>query len=99
MDGVQHPGSEPGWPLLIRSRIRRIHVVRFHGVFDVDGVCDASKRGSESIDVALNAFLVAWRRMGHTQAFEHHRTRALDAAPSEAVRELLQRRLRPEIRM
>lgn len=33
------------------------------------------------------------RRAGHAEAFERHRERALEAAPSEAVRELLRRRL------
>jgi RNA polymerase sigma factor (sigma-70 family) len=33
------------------------------------------------------------RRVGHIEAFERHRARALAAAPTDAVRELLQRRL------
>jgi RNA polymerase sigma factor (sigma-70 family) len=32
------------------------------------------------------------RRVGHTEAFERHRARALSAAPTDAVRELLRRR-------
>lgn len=34
------------------------------------------------------------RRAGNIDAFRHHRTRALEAAPTDAVRELLGRRLR-----
>ena len=33
------------------------------------------------------------RRAGHLEAFERHRERALASAPSDAVRELLRRRL------
>jgi len=33
------------------------------------------------------------RRVGHIEAFRRHRSRALSAAPTDAVRELLQRRL------
>lgn len=33
------------------------------------------------------------RRAGHVEAFQRHRARALEAAPSDAVRELLRRRL------
>ena len=33
------------------------------------------------------------RRVGHTEAFRRHRARALSAAPTDAVRELLRRRL------
>ncbi len=33
------------------------------------------------------------RRAGHVEAFQRHRVRALSAAPTDAVRELLRRRL------
>jgi RNA polymerase sigma-70 factor (ECF subfamily) len=35
------------------------------------------------------------RRMGHSEAARQHRERALDSAPTDAVRELLRRRLAP----
>jgi len=35
------------------------------------------------------------RRAAHRDVADHHRTRAIDAAPTDAVRELLRRRLTP----
>jgi RNA polymerase sigma factor (sigma-70 family) len=82
-------------PSPLHTLNRAIAVAEWRGVEAalalLDGMVPPSWLEASYLWDAVRADL--YRRAGHVEAFQRHRERALAAAPSEAVRELLRRRL------